>query len=79
MNDGKNNTNTMKWLIDVIKYSLVWVISLGFVTVIIGPIWMRIVESGIVFSALSILFLGIVTKYYFVKAEDMRRNPNNYD
>jgi hypothetical protein len=69
----------MNLLVDIAKYSLVWGLVLGFVTVFVAPFWLKMVESGGLHMVLTLVFLGSITKYYFMQEEDMRRNPRKYE
>lgn len=56
------------WL-DVLKYTLMWLFGLGFVTVFIAPLYVYLLEEIGLFVYGIFVLLGITTKYLIDNSE----------
>jgi hypothetical protein len=66
----------MTWLIDVVKYAVLWIFALG-LSFHVGQIWVMVMERGFIYIILTVLALATATKYYFVAKEEYDRNGGN--
>ncbi len=63
------------WFVDTIKYSLLWVFGLGVATAVVVPFYGYLLDTIGGWVYLGFVFLGFLTKLYFVKKkahEDLR-------
>lgn len=51
-----------EWVIDVIKYSVIWMFFLGVTTVFIAPFYQYLLDTIGVWIYLVFILLGILTK-----------------
>lgn len=64
MNDKSN------WVIDTIKYTLLWMFGLGIVTVFVVPLYSYLLETiGGWWIYLGFIVLGLLTKLFFIKTK----------
>lgn len=54
-----------EWIIDVIKYSIIWMVALGAATVFIVPLYIYLVDTIGGFIYLIFVLMGVLTKMFF--------------